>query len=77
MKNLTIYDIKRLSENDSPYFFSRNTLKFFHQRMADFHVKKQNDGRYYIYAIMRDHSGKQVGLTERYFNPQTNKLEFE
>jgi hypothetical protein len=45
--------------------------------MSDFHVKKQSDGRYYIYANMRDHTGKIVGLTERYFNPQTNKLEFE
>jgi hypothetical protein len=74
---LTIYDIKELSSKDSPYFFSRDTLKFFHQRMADFHVKKQSDGRYYIYANMRDNSGKIVGLTERYFNPETNKLEFE
>ena len=43
--------------------------------MSDFHVKKQID-KYYIYAVMRDHSGKKVGLTERYFNPITNKLEF-
>jgi len=76
MKTLTIYDIKYLSEKTEPYFFTRDTLKFFHQTMRDFHVKKQTDGKYYIYAVMRDHSGKKVGLTDRYFNPETNKLEF-
>uniref|UniRef100_A0A6M3LTF4 Integrase n=1 Tax=viral metagenome TaxID=1070528 RepID=A0A6M3LTF4_9ZZZZ len=43
--------------------------------MADFRVKKQTDGRYYIYAPMRDHTGRQVGITERWFNPENNKLE--
>lgn len=75
--NLTIYDIKYLSQNSSPFFFDRKTMKFFHQTMKDFHVKKQSDGRYYIYANMRDYTGKIVGLTERYFNPQTNKLDFD
>lgn len=75
MKNLTIYDIKELSSKDAPYFFTRDTLKFFHQKMSDFHVKKQSDGRYYIYAIMKNHTGRNVGLTERYFNPANNKLE--
>ena len=75
MKTLTIYDIKYLTSETEPYFFTRDTLKFFHQKMSDFHVKKQTD-KYYIYAVMRDHSGRKVGLTERYFNPVTNKLEF-
>jgi hypothetical protein len=76
MKNITIYDIKYLSEKTSPYFFTRDTLKFFHQRMSDFHIKKQSDGKYYIYAVMRDHTGRKIGLTERMFNPITNDLEF-
>lgn len=72
---MTIYEIKERTQDLSPYFFTRNTLKFFHQRMADFRVKKQTDGRYYIYAPMRDHTGRQVGITERWFNPENNKLE--
>lgn len=74
---MTIYDIKEKTKETEPYFFSRDTMKFFHQTMRDFHVKKQTDGRYYVYAIMRDHSGRQVGLTQRWFNPLTNKLELK
>ena len=72
---MTISEIKYLSEEKSPYFFSRDTLKFFHQTMRDFKVYKQKDGRFFITAPMRDHSGKVVGHTERYFNPINNELE--
>jgi hypothetical protein len=71
---MTIYQIKQKTLETSPYFFSRQTLKFFHQRMRDFSVNKVN-GRYRISAPMRDHSGKQVGQTVRYFNPTNNQLE--
>lgn len=72
---MTIYDIKNRTQETSPYFFSRSTLQFFHQTMMSFHVKKQLDGRYYIYADMLDFEGRIVGKTERYFNPVTNELE--
>ena len=72
---MTIYEIKEKTQAKSPYFFSRDTMKFFHQTMRDFKVKKQSDGRYYICAVMRDHTGAKVGLTERYYNPVTNDLE--
>lgn len=72
-KSLTIYDIKRMSEATSPYFFSPKTLKFFGQTMRSFSIKKQHDGRYYISAPMYC-EGRKVGLTERYFNPLTNEL---
>lgn len=75
MKRLTIYDIKRLTADTAPHFFTRDTLKFFHQTMKDFSVSKCDDGRYYISAPMRDRSGKRVGTTERFFNPINNKLE--
>jgi hypothetical protein len=68
-KKLTIYDIKRLTSGTSPYFFSRQSMKFFKQRMSDFHVIKQEDGRYYIYALSEGHK------TERWFNPVNNELE--
>ena len=70
----TIYDIKRLTAETSPYFFDRKTLKFFGQRMNSFKIYKQADGRYLVTApIIID--GKQTGKTERYFDPITNKLE--
>ena len=76
MKNMTIYDIKRMTEGTSPYFFTRKTLKFFGQTMRMFSVKKQTDGRYYISCPMFDRfTGKQIGMTERYYNPVNNELE--
>jgi hypothetical protein len=71
---MTIYEIKDRTAETAPYFFSKDTLRFFGQTMASFHIKKQPDGRYYIYADMR-YCGEKVGLTERYFNPITNELE--
>lgn len=71
----TIYDIKRLTEATSPYFFSRKTLKFFHQTMRDFRTQKQPDGRIMIYAPIKDNLGKSIGQTLRYFNPTNNTLE--
>ena len=76
MSSLTIYDIKRLSEEKSPYFFNHQTLKWFGQTMKSFKVKKQPDGKYYISAPMVDRcTGRVMGTTERLFNPQTNDLE--
>lgn len=70
----TIYEIAELTSKTSPYFFSRETLKWFGQRMSSFKVYKQDDGRYLITAPMIN-GGKQVGTTERFFNPETNELE--
>jgi len=61
----TIYDIKYNTIEKSPYFFSRDTLKFFHQAMNSFKVKKSPSGRIFIYAKMMDHTGKNVGYTFR------------
>jgi hypothetical protein len=72
---MTIYEIKRLTEETAPYFFTRQTLKFFGQTLKDFSVTKQVDGRYMIIAIMRNAPSKMH--TVRFFNPITNKLEFE
>lgn len=73
---MTIYDIKRLTTDTSPYFFISKTLKFFGQTMRSFSVIKQPDGRYYISAPMIDRfTGRIMGKTERYFNPTTNTLD--
>lgn len=70
----TIYEIKELTSKTSPYFFNRKTMKLFGQRMSSFKVYKQDDGRYLITApVIKD--GKEVSITQRYFNPKTNRLE--
>jgi len=71
---MNIYDIKRLTAETSPYFFSRKTLKFFGQTMKSFKVYKQDDGRYKITAdtFMGDIP---TGKTIKFFNPTNNKLE--
>lgn len=71
---MTIYDIKRLTKETSPYYFTTKALKFFGQTMRSFKLKKQPDGRIHISApIYMD--GKQRGYSERWFNPLTNELE--
>jgi hypothetical protein len=72
---MTIQEIKRLSSITAPYYFSKSSLKFFGQRMSDFKLKKQTDGRILISAPMRNSEGKIIGRSERYFNPMNNKLE--
>lgn len=72
---MTIYEIKELTQKTSPYFFSKDTLRFFGQTMKSFKVKKQKDGRYLISAIMKDRNKKIVGETIRYFNSINNELE--
>ena len=74
---MTIYQIKELTKETSPYFFSRSTLRFFGQTMRSFSVKKQADGRYRVSAPSRDYSGTLRGETVRFFNPKNNELEHQ
>ena len=73
---MNIYEIKEHTKETAPYFFTRDTLKFFGQRMSSFKVYKQADGRYKITAPMKNRDGVIMGETLRYFNPTNNKLEF-
>lgn len=74
MERLTIYDIKRLTSETAPYFFSPNTMRFFGQTMKSFKVYKQKDGKYLIVAESGPNwPGKHY--TNRLFNPITNVLE--
>lgn len=74
---MTIYDIKYATQETAPFYFTRKTMRFFNQKMKDFKVYKQKDGRYLITAPMKNNQGKIVGYSERYFNPLNNKLELE
>lgn len=74
--SLTIYDIKERISEKLPNYFSKSTMKFFGQTMRDFKVKKMPNGKYLIYAPMKDRSsGRTMGYTIRYFNPETNDLD--
>jgi len=70
MRKPTIYEIKRLTKEKAPYFFSKDTMKFFNQTLRDFKVKSLKDGRFKI-------SANSFGDNEtiRFFNPITNDLE--
>lgn len=73
---MTIHEIKHRTQETAPYFFSRDTMRFFGQTMRSFRVIKQEDGRYLITAPIR--SGADiVGHTVRYFNPVTNKIDLK
>jgi hypothetical protein len=73
---MTIYEIKNRTLESSPYFFTAKTLKFFGQTMRSFSVRKQTDGRYKIAAPMIDrNTGRNMGETVRFFNPETNTLD--
>ena len=75
---MTIYQIKQRTLQNSPYFFTRKTMQFFGQTMRSFSVKKQPDGRYLISAPMIDrHTGRRMGETKRFFNPDTNELQHQ
>lgn len=74
MERLTIYDIKRLTSETAPSFFSRDTMRFFGQTMKSFKVYKQKDGKYLIVG----ESGPNWEVkyyTKRLFNPANNELE--
>ena len=71
---MTISEIKNRTQETSPYFFSRESMKFFGQTMRDFKVKKQSDGKYLITAPSY-WNGKLMGITKRLFDPITNELE--
>nr|BAR35661.1 hypothetical protein [uncultured Mediterranean phage uvMED] len=70
---MTIYEIKEQTKKTAPHFFSRETMKFFNQRLKDFKVKKLNETEYLIYANSY-WNGQLMGKTTRIFDTTTNDL---
>ena len=71
-KTPTIYDVKRDTEAEAEYFFSKATLRFFGQTMKSFHVNKTTNPRiFYIWARGRLAGFKAdlTHITERYYVP--------
>lgn len=73
---MTIYEIKRRTQETAPEFFTRETMKFFGQTLKDYKVYKVDNENYLITAPMRMR-GKVIGHTRRLFNTETNKLLLE
>ena len=81
---MTIYEIKEQTKKTAPHFFSKDTMKFFNQRLKDFKVKKLNETEYLIYAptywynncesIEEIINGRLMGYTMRIFNTITKEL---
>ena len=68
----TIQEIRELSKETAPYFFTRDTLRFFGQTMSSFsvhHVK----GRVFI-AANSGSNWEGQHLTAREFIPETKEL---
>jgi|GEM_PF-3212152 len=63
----TIYDIKYRTQEKQPFFFDRKTLKFFHQTMKDFKVKKSPFGRIFIQCPIRNEKRNIIGYTFKEF----------
>ena len=68
---MTISQIKKLTAETEPYYFSRKTMRWWGQKMSDFSVSKCEDGRYRIQAPSK------YGESVRYFNPSNNELELK
>ena len=65
---MTIEEIKERTQYTAPYFFSPDTMKYFHQSMNAWTIKKDGT-RFKISQKMS------LGKTIRYFNPINNELE--
>ena len=70
----SIYHIKAITSQNSPYFFDKKTLSFFGQTMKNFHVVRSKD-KTKVYIVSKLWSGKYgcfAGFTIRQL--QGNKL---
>lgn len=65
---MNIYEIKRRSQAKKPYYFSRNTMKFFEQTLKDFRVYKLENDMYQFRAK------RPYGETIAYFDAITNDI---
>ena len=70
---MTINEIKKRTQKTAPHFFSRDTMRFFNQKLKDFKVKKLNDTEFLIYADSY-WNGNFMGVTIRVFDTTTNEL---
>ena len=68
---MTIYEIKRRSYEKKPYYFNKDTMKFFDQKLKDFQVCKIK-GFENVYMFWAKSWGNNV--TQAYFDALTNDI---
>jgi len=73
MKKPTIYQIKRRTSETAPYFFSRQTMRFWGQTLKDFKVYKTETPHLFLIEAKSRANFK----TRRIFNALNNTLENE
>ena len=61
------HTIPRRTLKKAPYFFDRNSMKFFGQRMSDYKVKRSPKGKIFIFAPTYDARGNKMPYTFREF----------
>jgi hypothetical protein len=71
MKTPSIYEIKEATQKTAPYFFSRQTLKFWGQTMKSFKVYKTD----VPHEFLIEAKGKAPFKTRRIYNSLTHTLE--
>jgi hypothetical protein len=74
-KRPTISEIKRLTKENHPTFFDRSWMRICGQRLEDFSIVNNGDGRWVISAPIRSAEAPKGARTTAYFNPATNTLE--
>ncbi len=68
---MTIYEIKRRSQAKKPYYFHKDTMKFFNQTLKDFKVEKlENFNNVYMFWA-KSWAGN---VTQAYFDAITNDI---
>lgn len=72
MKTPNIYEVKRRTIDTAPYFFTRQTLKFWGQTLKDFKVYKTNVPHLFL---IEGAKGRAPFKTRRIFNALNNTLE--
>jgi hypothetical protein len=72
MKKPSIYEIKRRTSKTAPYFFSRQTLKFWGQTMKSFKVYKTEVPHLFL---IEGAKGNAPFKTRRVYNSLTQTLE--
>lgn len=78
MKTPSIEEVAEATKEKCPYYFDKDTLRFFGQTLRSFKVSDNGDGRFKISAPSYwwiNGEKKLRGYSERLFNPATNDLE--
>ena len=80
MRIPTIGEIVEATREKYPFYFTKDTLRFFGLEIGHFKISDNGDGRFKISAPSFWWKNGKIactGVSVRYFNPATNDLEDE